>query len=395
MNIVARKPFMYMLVLALLLIVFESAGVRAALADNSRPAPRSLAESSAVSYLPAAAANSANLTGASAVIERVYLPDFGQFVANPILRFWRMNGRTAGLGGPISQAFVTEQGHTVQYFQKMAVAYFPELANTAWAVRPYHIGRLYMESQTEDIKNSFPFSRVAEQPSTKTSRYFLETGHSLSAGFLNLYNTSGELFMWGFPISEEYSVTLIDGKTYNAQIFERGRMLWNAATGARIDPDFGTSMAALIQAPISVESNEAGPGKIKAPNYNSSLWEHWVDVNLSGQYETFYEGDVPIRTSYVATGKRGFETPTGTFYILQRVANERMRGGSIGSEEYYDLDNVLFTQYFTWEGHALHYAWWRSSFGYVASHGCVNEDYNTAEFAWNWLSIGSRVSIHY
>jgi hypothetical protein len=72
-----------------------------------------------------------------------------------------------------------------------------------------------------------------------------------------------------------------------------------------------------------------------------------------------------------------------------------MTNGSIGAEDYYDLYNVLYTQYFTYEGHALHYAWWRSVFGVTGSHGCVNEDYDTALFAWNWLTIGSRVHIYY
>ena len=157
-----------------------------------------------------------------------------------------------------------------------------------------------------------------------------------------------------------------------------------------VDPGFSTEMASVNNVDVSVEINTA-----KTPNYSSYLWEHWVDVNLSGQYETFFEGDVPVLSSYVTTGKTGHETPTGTFRILRLVANERMKGGSIGSEDYYDLDNVLYTMYFTWEGHALHYAWWRSVFGVTGSHGCVNEDYNTALFAWNYLTLGSRVQIHY
>jgi lipoprotein-anchoring transpeptidase ErfK/SrfK len=118
-------------------------------------------------------------------------------------------------------------------------------------------------------------------------------------------------------------------------------------------------------------------------------------VNLRTFKAVYYEGDIPVRTTTIISGKPGHETPVGTFKILWRVENEHMRGGSIGSEDYYDLYNVLYTQYFTYEGHALHYAWWRDTFGYQASHGCVNMNLEDSFFAWNFLNVGNRVNIHF
>ncbi len=397
----SRAFFRYLLALVLVLLIFEGTGARMVLAyeplAQTGSSPASSASPSLASLPPLGfgAVNQA-LPAASPNPSRVYFPDYGQFVANPVLRFWRMNGRFNSIGGPMARAFTDAEGNTVQYFQKMALAYYPALANTAFETRPYQIGRIYLEAQPAETRNSFPYGRASTIPNTATSRYFSETGHTLNAGFYNLYKQTGELFMWGFPISEEYSLKLSDGKTYVAQLFERGRMLWTPEFGAVADPNFGTLMAALNKVNVAVELNpEPQPGQAKPPNYSSWAWEHWVDVNLAGQYETFYEGDIPVRTSYVATGKPGYDTPTGSFTINRRVYNERMRGGSIGAEDYYDLENVLYTQYFTYEGHALHYAWWRSTFGVTGSHGCVNQDYNTSEFAWNYLTIGSRVTIHY
>jgi lipoprotein-anchoring transpeptidase ErfK/SrfK len=124
--------------------------------------------------------------------------------------------------------------------------------------------------------------------------------------------------------------------------------------------------------------------------------ERWVLVDLSDQTAKAMVGSQVWHTAYVTTGKAGWETPAGTFQINYRVYDETMTSASIGAEEYYVLDHVLFTQYFTSEGHALHLNYWRpdSVFGTTrTSHGCVGMRYADAEFFWNFVGIGSRVVI--
>lgn len=125
--------------------------------------------------------------------------------------------------------------------------------------------------------------------------------------------------------------------------------------------------------------------------------ERWVDVDLSQQTATAMVGDTAVYTALVTTGKPGWETPVGTWYIVARVENETMTSSSIGAEEYYVLEDVLYTQYFTTVGHALHLNYWRddSYFGRVpSSHGCVGMRYADARFFWEFLSLGSRVTVH-
>ena len=125
--------------------------------------------------------------------------------------------------------------------------------------------------------------------------------------------------------------------------------------------------------------------------------EHWVDVDISAQTATAMVGGTPWYVALVTTGKDGWLTPLGEFRILYRVYDETMTSASIGAEEYYVLDHVLFTQYFTNEGHALHLNYWRpeSVFGNQrTSHGCVGMRYADAEFFWNFVNVGSRVVIH-
>ena len=125
--------------------------------------------------------------------------------------------------------------------------------------------------------------------------------------------------------------------------------------------------------------------------------ERWVNVDLSDQTATAMVGDRPWHTALVTTGKDGWETPIGEFRISYRVYDETMTSASIGAEEYYVLEHVLFTQYFTSEGHALHLNYWRpdSVFGNErTSHGCVGMRYADAEFFWNFAGYGTRVVIH-
>jgi lipoprotein-anchoring transpeptidase ErfK/SrfK len=125
--------------------------------------------------------------------------------------------------------------------------------------------------------------------------------------------------------------------------------------------------------------------------------ERWVDVDISDQTATAMIGNQPLYTALVTTGKDGWETPLGTFYIKYRVYNETMTSAAIGAEEYYVLKDVLFTQYFTDQGHALHLNYWRDDyyFGNIrSSHGCVGMRYADAEFFWNFAHVGTRVTIH-
>lgn len=119
----------------------------------------------------------------------------------------------------------------------------------------------------------------------------------------------------------------------------------------------------------------------------------WIDMHLTQQLLVAYEGRNPVRTVVTTTGMPGWETPPGFFHINHRVANETMESGAIGAEEFYVLKNVLFTQYFTDRGHALHYAWWKNAetIGRPGSHGCLNLLLEDAQFFWDWATIGTPV----
>lgn len=128
--------------------------------------------------------------------------------------------------------------------------------------------------------------------------------------------------------------------------------------------------------------------------------ERWIDVNLGAQAASAMIGDRRVYLAYVTTGKPGWETPQGIFTIWRRVADETMTSASLGldpGEEYYVLDNVLYTQYFDADGDALHLNYWQPDeiFGREPrSHGCVGMRLGDAAYFWEFADIGTRVVIH-
>jgi lipoprotein-anchoring transpeptidase ErfK/SrfK len=127
--------------------------------------------------------------------------------------------------------------------------------------------------------------------------------------------------------------------------------------------------------------------------------EHWVAVNLSYQATVGMIGRGWVHRAWSTTGKDGWETPEGEFRINRRVYNETMTSAAIGIPEgpdSYVLTDVLYTQYFTYEGHALHLNYWRPNWVFGAartSAGCVGMRYDDAAFFWRHVGMGNRVVI--
>jgi len=130
--------------------------------------------------------------------------------------------------------------------------------------------------------------------------------------------------------------------------------------------------------------------------------EKWIDVNLSEQTVRAMVGERAVHVAAATTGAPGFETPRGTHYIEPdgRIVLERMTASQAGydpSQARYDVERVLFTQYFDRQGNALHLNYWRSDsvFGSApTSHGCVGLRLHDAQYFWLFAQPGTRVEIH-
>lgn len=118
----------------------------------------------------------------------------------------------------------------------------------------------------------------------------------------------------------------------------------------------------------------------------------WIDVNLSTQRLTAYEGDSPVYSALISSGRAPYYTVTGQFEIYLRYQSQDMNGYRLGYNYY--LANVPYVQYF-YRDFALHGTYWHNNFGTPMSHGCVNLTTADAQWLYNWASYGTVVNVHY
>jgi L,D-transpeptidase catalytic domain len=130
--------------------------------------------------------------------------------------------------------------------------------------------------------------------------------------------------------------------------------------------------------------------------------EKWIDVDVIKQTATAMVGARGVYTAPVSTGAEPFPSPLGSHRIEEdgRLAVERMTASQAGyapGQATYDVERVLFTQYYDRSGDALHLNYWRPKevFGRTAtSHGCVGMQLHNAQWFWLFGAPGMRVEIH-
>jgi hypothetical protein len=118
-------------------------------------------------------------------------------------------------------------------------------------------------------------------------------------------------------------------------------------------------------------------------------WERWIDVSLGKQLLVAYEGNRPVYTTLVSTGRKGsktepFDTPPGRYRIRSKHVSNTMDGNT-ASDGNYSIQDVPWAMFF--EGsYALHGAFWHDGFGRVRSHGCVNLGPTDAQWLFEWTT---------
>ncbi len=116
------------------------------------------------------------------------------------------------------------------------------------------------------------------------------------------------------------------------------------------------------------------PAPTSQPSANG---EKWIDVDLTHQQLTAYQGNTPVFQTSVSTGLRNTPTVVGEFRIYWKLTATDMAGPG------YYLPGVPYTMYFH-AGYALHGTYWHSNFGQPMSHGCVNLRTEDAKWLFNW-----------
>lgn len=105
-------------------------------------------------------------------------------------------------------------------------------------------------------------------------------------------------------------------------------------------------------------------------------------VNTHTQRAVLFRNGVPIGATTVSTGRRGRETPTGVFTVLEKQV--------VHHSSKYDNAPMPYMQRLTWQGVALHAGHLP---GYAASHGCIRMPAGFAKLLYGTTSLGMTVVI--
>ncbi len=348
----------------------------------------------------------------------VYIPATGQSIDGWFLDMWRENGSASVFGNPITPEISRDDGSVVQYYEFARFEYWPNgdvdgnlitLGHVGEDLRPAVVPRMAIGGKAGKAAQ-LTKTAMAWQPLTDSQieadsdryLYVPETGHSIFDGFLAFWQNTGLQWFLGNPVSEEY---VVDNVHY--QVFERGQLRWEAGGDIAMVP-IGALLARQQQ--LSQDGTDQGD----LPVYDEALFvppapptvdeivasagaakdgERWIDISLTDEYLTAYQGDTVIMETYISSGKPGFETPAGTFFINSKLPVQDM-AGVIGGEVY-DVPSVPDVMYFTNVGHAIHGAYWHNNFGNPMSHGCINVPPDLAHFLYEWAPINTRVEIHF
>ena len=358
------------------------------------------------------------IVGAAAVGQPgVHFPETGQTVALDFAQFWLDSGGQTLFGLPITPEY-DENGIGVQWFERARLERWP---GHPGVVLPLLADEYLAVTGTSPTTQ--PSAAVTDTAVTAPGQHFPETGLTVHEPFLSFFHRHGGAAIFGYPISERHLVGSVP-----AQYFQRARLElhqdgvrlarlgvalaqlrgwrleplprppssvdWQEIVAADQRPDLDTSLSAHGDAIFDMEERSAD---FDAAN----IWEQlqWLAVSISHQRATAFIGDRPVFTDLVSTGlaRKGL-TPLGLYTINYRVYNEVMDSATVGLPQghasYYHLENVLYTQYFTNQGHAIHYAWWHDNFGAPMSFGCINMRLSTSRFFWQWAGIGTPILIH-
>jgi VanW like protein len=146
-----------------------------------------------------------------------YIPATGHNIGRAIKRFYETHGGLTIFGLPLTE-LIEQDGMQVQYFERARFELHPELP------APHYVSLTLVGSLLTKDRADAAFRPVSAEAGPSARTIFPATGHTLGGAFSEFWLRNGQLPVFGYPISEEFSeVNASDGKPYLVQYFERAR----------------------------------------------------------------------------------------------------------------------------------------------------------------------------
>jgi L,D-transpeptidase catalytic domain len=159
----------------------------------------------------------------------------------------------------------------------------------------------------------------------------------------------------------------------------RRSMIRILVTGAGLLPFL---LSAALAKPAKKDATRLKPGQFEWRPDRAPAGPVAIIVSIPKQQVYVYRNGIQIGVSSCSTGKKGHETPTGVFTILQKAKQHY--------SSTYDNAPMPNMERLTWDGIALHAG---KLPGYPASHGCVRLPPAFAEKLYEVTQIGTPVII--
>jgi hypothetical protein len=166
-----------------------------------------------------------------------------------------------------------------------------------------------------------------------------------------------------------------DGAIARAEI-----MAFEERAGLPADGDISSNEISALQS----AANDPG-----GPLTNTNGFAYAVANEDNPESLTVWQNGVEVEETSANTGGSGTPTAQGTFPVYLRYRNQVMQGTNPDGSHY--ADPVQFVSYFN-GGDALHYMP-RASYGDPQSLGCVELPYTAASIVWQYMLIGSVVTV--
>ncbi|MBN1483097.1 MAG: beta-galactosidase [Chloroflexia bacterium] len=162
---------------------------------------------------------------------------------------------------------------------------------------------------------------VAAVPGTERSRYFPETGFTVNGYFLDYWENHGGLYIYGYPITEEFYDVSTNGQVYLTQYFERAIFEYHPENE-------GTPYVVLLRLLGNIVSEGRWFEPAPEPHYDSAgrlYFEHYGGHSLSGVFLYYWQnnGGLPV-FGYPISEPFSEVSPTdGNTYLVQYFERNR------------------------------------------------------------------------
>ncbi len=173
-----------------------------------------------------------------------------------------------------------------------------------------------------------------------------------------------------------------------------------------------TSRYEVVRRPLLVMPTTASQSPMYVWHGSGTPGPLSVNIDLSEQKAYLFKNGQNVGWTYVATGRSGFATPTGTFRIMEKIANKRSNRYGMIVDRNGNVVNSNATAGVSRVPAGCHYVgapmpYWMRITGYgvgmhagpipnpgsPASHGCIRLPRHMAETIFEHAQVGGRVTI--